>query len=81
MFSQVCIDLNQNPKNPSTVYLEYAISLYDEASVHSDLKLYVTETMRKIDALCPDYALTLKPGKKECIVVYSIIQKLFEGGE
>ncbi|HHG3224972.1 TPA: DUF4297 domain-containing protein, partial [Vibrio parahaemolyticus] len=52
-FSQVCIELNQNTKNPSTVYLEYAISLYDEASVHSDLKLYVTETMHKIDALCP----------------------------
>ncbi|EKO3576717.1 DUF4297 domain-containing protein [Vibrio metschnikovii] len=80
-FSQVCIELNQNTKNPSTVYLEYAISLYDEASVHSDLKLYVTETMHKIDALCPDYALTLKLGKKECIVVYSVIQKLFEGGE
>ncbi|TOG55658.1 hypothetical protein CGI98_24235, partial [Vibrio parahaemolyticus] len=28
-FSQVCIELNQNTKNPSTVYLEYAISLYD----------------------------------------------------
>lgn len=81
MFSQVCIDLNQNTKNPSTVYLEYAISLYDEASTHSDLKLYLTETMYKIDALCPDYALTLKSGKKECIVIYSIIQKLLEGGE
>lgn len=80
-FSHVCIDLNQNVKNPSTVYLEYAISLYDEVSVHSDLKLYVTETMHKIDTLCPDYSLTLKSGKKECIVVYSVIQKLCEGSE
>lgn len=80
-FSQVCIDLNRNTKNPSIVYLEYAVSLYDEAKIHSDLKLYVIETMQKIDALCPDYTLALKLGKKECIVVYSIIQKLLEGGE
>ncbi|MFB2656318.1 DUF4297 domain-containing protein [Shewanella xiamenensis] len=80
-FSQVCIDLNKNTQNPSTVYLEYAISLYDEVRVHSDFKLYITETMQKIDVLCPDYALTLKSGKKECIVVYSVIQKLFERGE
>jgi hypothetical protein len=80
-FSQVCIDLSNNTKNPSTVYLEYAVSLYDEARVNSDFKLYVTETIHKIDALCLDYALTLKPGKKECIIVYSVIQKLFEGGE
>jgi len=80
-FSQVCIDLNQNKKNPSSVYLEYAISLYDETSVHLDFKQYVTETMQKIDALCPDYALTLKLSKKECIVVYSVIQKLVEEGE
>lgn len=80
-FSQVCIDLNRNTKNPSTVYLDYATSLYDEALVHTDLKLYIAETMHNIDALCIDYALTLNSGKKECIVVYSIIQKLFEGGE
>lgn len=80
-FSQVCIELSQNTKNASTVYLKHAISLYDGASVHSDLQLYVTEIMDKIDSLCPDYALTLKSGKKECIVVYSVIQKLFEGGD
>lgn len=80
-FSQLCIDLNKNTKNPSTVYLEYADSLYDEASIHSGLKLYMIETMHKIDSLCPDYTLALKSGKKECIVVYSIIQKLIEGGE
>ncbi|TDB47270.1 DUF4297 domain-containing protein [Photorhabdus luminescens] len=80
-FSQVCIDLNQNTKNPSTVYLEYAISLYNEARVYSDLKMYVTEIIHKIDTLCPDYTLALKSGKKECIVVYSIIQKLLEGGK
>ncbi|WP_019616781.1 dsDNA nuclease domain-containing protein [Psychromonas ossibalaenae] len=77
-FSQVCIDLNQNKKNPSTVYLEYAVSLYDEAKTHSSLKLYLTEIMQKIDVLCPDYALALTAGKKECIVVYLIIKKLLE---
>ena len=81
VFSCVCIALNQNKKNPSLIYLEYAISLYDEASVRSDLKLYLTESMSKIDALCPDYALALNSEKKECIVVYSIIQKLYEGSE
>lgn len=77
-FSQVCIDLNQNKKNPSTVYLEYAVNLYDEAETHSSLKLYLTEIMQKIDVLCPDYALALTSGKKECIVVYLIIKKLLE---
>lgn len=79
-FSQVCIDINKCTKNPSVVYLKHAISLYDEEFVHKDLKSYMTETMCKIDALCTDYALTLTSGKKECIVVYSIIQMLFEGG-
>ncbi|EAQ65558.1 hypothetical protein MED121_08338 [Marinomonas sp. MED121] len=80
-FLQVCIDLNRNTKNPSIVYLEYAVSLYDEVKLSSDLKLYVAEIMQKIDELSPDYTLALKLGKKECIVVYSIIKTLLEGGE
>jgi len=80
-FSQVCIDLSKNKKNPSSVYLEHAISLYDQIKINKDLKLYITETIMNIDALCPDYTMALKSGKKECIVVYSIIQKLLEEGE
>lgn len=80
-FTQVCIDLNRNSKNPSSVYLEYALSLYDEARIHANLESYIAETTHNIDSLCTDYALTLNSGKKECIVVYSIIQKLFEGDE
>lgn len=81
MFSHVCIELNQSTKNPSIIYQEYAVNLYDEVSVNSNLSMYVTAIMHKIDILCPDYRLALKPGKKECIVVYSIIQKLLEGNE
>jgi hypothetical protein len=77
-FSQVCIDLNQTTKNPSTEYLGYAINLYDDTKAPSNLKLYLTEIMQKIDVLCPDYALALTTRKKECIVVYLIIQKLLE---
>lgn len=80
-FSQVCIDLNRSNKNPSTAYHNYALSLYDEVRVHSDLKLYIIETINKVDTLCSEYALTLNARKKECIVVYSIIQGLFEGSK
>ena len=80
-FSRVCIDLNQSTKNPSNVYLEHAISLHDISGINLDLKLYVTEVMIKIDALCPDYTMALTSRKKECIVVYSIVQKLLEEGE
>jgi hypothetical protein len=80
-FSQVSIDINKNTKTPSSVYLEYAISLYDQVRIDSDLKLYLFEAIMNIDLLCPDYALALKSGKKECIVVYSIIQQLLMEGE
>ncbi|WP_104024196.1 DUF4297 domain-containing protein [Vibrio hyugaensis] len=80
-FSQVCIDLNKSRKTPSSVYLEHAISRYNQIEIDKDLKLYITETIINIDANCPDYTMALKSGKKECIVVYSIIQKLLEGGE
>ena len=80
-FSQVCIELNNKKKTSSSVYLEQAISLYDQTKINEDLKLYITETIISIDALCPDYTMALKLGKKECIVVYSIIQKLLEEGE
>ncbi|MFO4658125.1 hypothetical protein V5H00_02565 [Vibrio cholerae] len=80
-FSQICIDLNKNKKTPSSVYLEHAISLYDQIKIDKDLKFYITETIVNIDALCPDYTMTLNLGKKECIVVYSIIQKLLEEGD
>jgi hypothetical protein len=80
-FSQVCIDLNRSNKNPSTAYHNYASRLYDEQRVHSDLKLYIIETMNKIDTICSEYALTLNSRKKECIVVYSIIRGLLEGSK
>lgn len=80
-FTQVCIDLSQNKKNASTVYLERANELYDKAKINSEPSLYLSETTKSIDALCPDYEMALKPGKKECIVVYSIIQRLIEEGE
>ncbi|WP_047685560.1 MULTISPECIES: DUF4297 domain-containing protein [Xenorhabdus] len=80
-FLQVCIDLNKNTKNPASVYLEYAINFYDQDKIDTDLKQYLDITMINIDVLCSDYTMALTPGKKECIVVYSIIQKLLEEGE
>lgn len=80
-FLQVCMDLNKNTQNPSIVYLEQANDDYDDSKINSDLALYLTESIKNIDARCPDYAMALTLGKKTCIVVYLIIQKQIEGGE
>lgn len=80
-FSQICMDLNKNTKNPSIVYLEQANSDYDDSKINSDLNLYLTESIKNIDARCPEYAMALTLGKKRCIVVYLIIQKQIEEGE
>lgn len=80
-FTQVCIDLSQNTKNAASVYLKHANNLYDQTRMNSEPNLYLPETTASIDALCPDYEMALKLGKKECIVVYSIIQRLIQEGE
>lgn len=80
VFSRITIDLNQNKKNPSTVYLDAANALFDKNKLDNDLELYIAETIKSIDADLPSYALALEDSrKKECIVVYSIIQKLLKG--
>lgn len=80
-FSRICISLNKNERNASSIYLEHANSLYDQDSISSDINAYLADTIGKIDQICPVYALTLSFGERECIVVYSIIQKLIEDGE
>lgn len=80
IFSRVCIDLNKNEKNPSRAYLDLANGLYDRDAIELDLGLYVENTIRHIDDHNLAYAMALeKSGKKECVVVYSIIQKILEG--
>lgn len=80
VFSRVCIDLNKNEKNPSRAYLDLANNLYDKDATESDLGLYMVNTIKHIDEYNPAYAMALeKSGKKECVVVYSIIQKILEG--
>lgn len=80
-FLQVCIEINQGIKNPSRIYQKIAIELYDEQKIHLNLNKYVIATMDKIDACCPDYKLALTTGKKECIIIYSIIQMLLKGDD
>ena len=77
-FLQVCFDLNKLTIVPSRVYLESASKLYDQAKVEKDLESYINETIAHIDARCSDYAMALNSRKKECIVVYSVIQKTLE---
>ena len=80
IFSRVCMDLNQSNTNPTSVYLDAANALYDKDGIEKNLSLYITDVIGAIDKAYPAYALALeKSGKKECIVVYSIIQKLLEG--
>lgn len=80
IFSRVCIDLNKSNRNPTTVYLDAANALYDKNEIEKNLSLYITDVIGAIDKVYPAYALALEnSGKKECIVVYSIIQKLLEG--
>lgn len=80
VFSRVCMDISMKEKNPSSKYLDVAASLYNPGKIHLDLSSYITDTIKHIDSLYPAYAMALeKSGKKECIVVYSIIQKLLEG--
>lgn len=80
-FSRICIDLNKNKRSASNIYLEHANSLHDAASASSDINAYLTSTISRIDIICPTYALALSLLERECIVVYSIIQKLIEEGE
>lgn len=80
-FLQVCIEINQEIKNPSRIYQKVAIELYDEQKIHLNLNKYVIATMDKIDACCPDYTLALTACKKECIIIYSIIQMLLKGDD
>lgn len=81
VFSRVCIELNRNKRGASSVYLAHALSLYSKTSVDLNLNSYLADTISKIDLVCPDYASVLVSMDKECIVVYSIIQKLLEEGE
>lgn len=81
IFSRVCISLDKSGKSASSIYLEHANSLYNQDSVSSSISAYLTDTIGKINQICPDYALTLSLGEQECIVVYSIIQKLIKDGE
>ena len=80
-FSQVCIALNKNVMNPFSEYLKNADLQYDKSKVEIGLGDYLFQTISSIDNLCPDYAMALTTGKKECIVIYSIIQKLIQEGE
>jgi len=80
-FSQICIEINQDVNNPTRTYQKYAIAFYDESKINLNLEEYILTTINNIDARCPDYKLALTSGKKECIVVYSIIQKLLEGNK
>ena len=80
VFSRVCMDINKKEKNPSSKYLDVASSLYDPGKIVLDLSAYIEDTIKYFDELHPAYAMALeKSGKKECIVVYSIIQQLLEG--
>lgn len=81
VFSRVCIELNKNKRSASSIYLEHALSFYSKTSVDLGLNLYLADTINKVDLVCPDYASVLVPVDKECIVVYSIIQKLLEESE
>jgi hypothetical protein len=73
--------LNKRATTPSSVYLECASNFYDQARIDKELKAYINETIINIDVLQPDYTMTLSVRKKECIVVYSIIQKMLEESE
>lgn len=80
-FTQICIEISQPINNPSTVYLNHALNCHDKYSAYSNLKLYIENVISTVDTICPDHELTLSPRKKECIVIYSVIMKLFEEGE
>lgn len=80
-FSQVCIALSKNNRNPSNVYLNYVDLQYSRSKVETNLNSYLSQTIELIDDMYPDYAMALTTREKECIVIYSTIRKLMKEGE